>query len=464
MREMSGAGAGILALTRDLCAFATGVAAPENDAFFRRVAEELPITLHAYASGTDSNGWVVPKTWSVERAIVKRDGETVFNGAGEPLAVAAYSKSFQGTLSWEELREHLISIPELPDAYRYHCLWQYRPWAADWVLSIPHRVYERLGPGSYEVDLVTRYEHGHMLVGECELPGELPETIVFNAHTCHPRMANDDFAGVAVLIRLFQWLQTQKTKYSYRLVLAPEHIGTVHYLANRSEEELNRFVAGAFAEMPGTPGPIKIASTFIGGQTFDRAFANAAQHGTRRHVRVPWRKGAGNDETVWEAPGYEVPFVEVSRSEVQSVHYPEYHTSLDVPDLLDEAQLEEFFDLFREVIYIVENDARLFRRFDGLVCLSNPRMNLYMERPDPAINKHLPADSEKWGHLLDSLLRYFNGSMTVLDIAERHDLPFRPLRDYLQKFEDKDLLTMTFEPLRRVPRKPWQQLIGKAEA
>ena len=26
-----------------------------------------------------------------------------------------------------------------------------------------------------------------------------------------------------------------------------------------------------------------------------------------------WREGAGNDETVWESPGFEIPFVELTR-------------------------------------------------------------------------------------------------------------------------------------------------------
>jgi aminopeptidase-like protein len=440
----------VLGLTRDLCAFATGVVAEANEAFFARLGQELPLTLFRYASGLTFNGWVVPQLWGVEKATLSRDGRTLFDGTVHPLAVATYSRPFQGELGLDELKGHLVTKPELPNAYVYHCMWQYRPWDANWALCVPYEVYRTLGPGRYRVDLVTTYERGEMLVAEYEHPGRSDRTIVFNAHTCHPGQANDDFAGVAVLVRLFQWLRSQDTFYTYRLVLGPEHLGTVFYLRDQSPDQLQRLVSGAFAEMPGTGGPIKLASTFLGNQVIDRAFRSAARHHAKDAVSVPWRKGAGNDETVWEAPAYEVPFVEVSRCEDQFRPFREYHSSLDTADLMDEGQLNEFFQVFQHAVQILEQNAFLRRTFDGLVCLSNPEYDLYLERPDPAVVKDLDADAEKWGHLLDCLFRYLDGSMTVLDIAEKHDLPFDRLWRYLDRFRAKGLVRFEPAPIERL--------------
>jgi hypothetical protein len=41
--------------------------------------------------------------------------------------------------------------------------------------------------------------------------------------------------------------------------------------------------------------------------------------------------------------------------------------------------------------------------------------------------------------------------MTVLDIAEKHDLPFDRVFDYLLMFQEKDLVDLVFAPIRRVP-------------
>lgn len=440
-----------IGLTRDLCGYATGVVADDNEPMFARLTRELPLAFHRWPSGEESNGWTVPDNWRVERALLYRDDRPIFDGTSHALAVARYSRSFRGELSWEELRPHIVSNPELPDAHMFHCMWQYRPWDADWALCLPWSVARTLGPGRYRVELETRRSPGEMIAAVHDKPGRSDRVIVFNAHTCHPNQANDGFAAVAVLIRLFQWLAEFETEYTYRLVLAPEHLGTVFYLRDREPGEIERMVCGVFPEMGGTGGPVRVCSTLLGGLTIDAAFANVLRHHARAHVLSPWRCGAGNDETVWEAPGYEVPFVELTRSERPELHYPEYHSSRDTPDLMDPGQLLEFYRILQRVIEIFETDSLLYRRFDGLICLSNPRYDLYLERFDPTVDKALDADAETWGHLLDSLLRYFDGSMSVLDIAERHRLPYDRLLRYLRRFEEKGLIDMEFRPMKRPP-------------
>ncbi len=436
-------------LIKDLCSFATGVVADDNAALFARIERELPLNYFRFASGDSYNGWQVPDNWRVRSAKLYRDGVEVFDGRVHTLGVGRYSKSFSGEMDWTQLSPHLVSNPQQPEAYMFHCMWQYRPWDADWALCLPDRIRRMLGPGSYRVELETEYEAGEMLVAHHHKAGCSNKIIVFNSNTCHPHMANDGFAGTAVLICLFQWLATQDTHYSYRLVLGPEHLGSVFYLRDLPPEEVDRMVCGVFEEMPGTSGAIKATRTFKGGHKIDLAFTNALRHYAKAYQLVPWRKGAGNDETVWEAPGYEVPFVEMTRCEDQFAPYPEYHSSLDTPELMIPGQLDEMLDLLKRVVFSLENDATIQRRFDGLICLSNPHYDLYMERPDPTITKDLAADAEKWGHLLDCLFRYMDGSRTLLEIAEHHDLPFERLHSYLKRFESKGLVSLDFSPIGR---------------
>ena len=81
-------GAGMLALTRDLCVFRTAVVADDNEALFARIGRELPLELFRFASGDTFNGWQVPQNWRVRRAKLFRDGRELFDGAGQALAVA----------------------------------------------------------------------------------------------------------------------------------------------------------------------------------------------------------------------------------------------------------------------------------------------------------------------------------------------------------------------------------------
>lgn len=441
----------IMGLTKELCSFKAMVVSRDNEAMFKRIERELPLKMYRFASGSEHNGWVIPQYWEVKKALIRRGGKVVFDGTVHTLGVAMYSKSFQGELDFEELKKHLVTSEKQPKAHIFHCMWQYRSWDPDWAFCVPYETYKTFGPGTYQVELVTSYEKGEMLVGEYTHHGTTDDTIFFNCHTCHPHMANDSLASVATLIHLFQWLKGQKTHYTYKLILGPEHLGTVFYLKDRSAAELKKMLCGVYTEMAGTPGPIKAASTFHGKQIIDRIFENTLKHYSKAYVQVPWRQGAGNDETVWEAPGYEIPFVELTRCIDMWDPYPEYHTSLDTPESLDPAQVQEFLPIFQKVINAMEKNATMMRQFDGLICLSNPKFNLYMERPDPSINKNLAGDSEKWGQLTDSLLRYFDGSHTILDIAEKHDLPFDLLQEYIAKFADKGLIKLTFAPIPRVP-------------
>jgi aminopeptidase-like protein len=440
-----------LPLIEELCAFESGVVCPDNRALFERLQKELPFNILGYPSGSVFNGWEIPLEWRVKKALIKKDGRVVFDGRSHVLGVARYSESFRGRLTLAELDKHLVSDPGQPQAHLFHCAWQYRPWDADWAFCLPHDLRKQLQDGLYEIELETEKKPGNMLVAEYELPGKSDQVILLNSNTCHPGMANDGFCGAALFIRLLQNLRKKDRHYSYRLILAPEHLGSVFYMKDRSRKEIENLTAALFIEMLGTEAPLKATRTFLGEQDFDKVLRLALRDAGAAFVTAPWREGAGNDETVWEAPGYEIPCVELTRAESVSSPFPGYHTSLDNPSLMREEKLQESYRVLENMIFILEHNACFRRRFEGLICLSNPRYDLYRERPDPAVDKTLPANSENWGRLQDSLLRYFDGRHSLLDIALRHDVPFRDLQRYLTDFEEKGLVFRDFKPLKRPP-------------
>lgn len=440
----------ILSLTRELCSFVTGVVADGNEQLFERLRRELAFDVKRYPTGTSHNGWVVPQNWHVDTATISRDGKVLFDGKVHPLGVAMYSNSFCGELDLEDLRSHVVTNPVQPNAYMFHSIWQIRSWAADWALSVPYKVFKTFGPGRYKVDLRTRKVPGEMPVASFDHRGRSDRTILFHTNICHPTQANDGFCAVALLVRLFQWLANRDTYYTYRLLLAPEHVGSVMYCRDQGREGLQKIVSAIFMEMPGNRAPIAVTSTFLGNQPIDKVFADATRSLTLGVRRAKWRQGCGNDETVWEAPGHEVPCVEVTRAKHFNFPYPEYHSSNDNADLMDPEMVDEMFGVLQQAIETLETNAHPLRRFDGLICLSNPEFDLYMERYDPTIDKGLTDEDEKWGHLLDHLFRELDGSKTVLDIALEHDLPYSRLRRYLRRFEEKGLVELRFAPIERL--------------
>lgn len=416
-----------------------GVSQRENAQLMDLLSQIVPLWIHRFASGREHNGWVVPHDWRVRKAEIRRDGRVVFDGLCHPLAVAGYSSSFSGRVSKAELDEHVFYRDSLPEAYVFHSVYNYRPWQKHWGFCIPWNEYRTWPDGEYEVDLDIAFEDGEMLVADAVIEGESPQTIVFNAHTCHPCQANDDMAGVFVLLELFSRLRRRKLHWTYRLVLAPEHLGTVFYIASLGESELRSIRLGVFAEMLGSDGPLVLQKSFSGESRIDHVAEDVLSRiEPDLHVGA-FRTIVGNDETVWEAPGVEVPMISVSRWP-----YPEYHSSFDSLDIMHPEKLNEAVDALEAMVDVLEADRVVQRRFTGLVALSNPKYDLYVERPDPVVEKGLTEEDLRFGEMQDRLPRYFDGEKTLFEMAREFGVDFRKLRAYLDRFEEKGLVELDF--------------------
>lgn len=455
----------IMGLTRELCAIPTSVVDPSNVILFDRVAREVPLRIFKYPSGSQHNGWVVPQAWSVKTATIKRDGNTIYDGAQGRLGVAQNSRSFQGRVTSDELKKHLYTNGDLPtDARVWHCSWLYRPWQTDWGMTPERRVVNGLSDEEYDVDLRTDFSDGDMLVGDYHLAGEHSQTLVIQSHTCHPHMANDGFSAAAIAIRLMQWLQTRKNKYSYRLVLAPEHIGTIFYLASLPKEETNNIVGAVFAEMLGNDAPLVMGTSFWGNSYLDAIFNHVGNRYAEDFKKFPFRQTVGNDETVWDAAGIEIPMVQINRCAKFQYPFPEYHSTLDTPDSLDPQKLDEAFRFLQRAIEIFDSNATMVRHFEGLLCLSNPKHGLYRPRVDPSIQAGTQSLIEdRWGYFQDCVTRYMDANLSVLEISERHGLPYFEVLDYLRKWEAKGLISFNALQPRRDARMEIGQVVHSWE-
>ena len=419
-----------------------GVNQEDNEEMYSLFSSLYPIKKHRYSAGREHNGWVVPHRWKVHKAQIIKDGEVLFDGTIHPMAVAGYSTSFRGEIDKDELDKHLFYRSEMPSAYAFHCLYNYRPWEKHWGFCVPYEICSSWGPGKYLVELNTSFDDGQMIVGEWYQQGLSTDTIVFNAHTCHPCQANDDMVGVFVLAELFKWLATENRQYSYLGIVAPEHLGTVFYLADMPRDKRKAIKLGCFVEMVGTDGPFRLQQSFTGQSRIDYVAHHVLRDVDPKIVLEPFRSVVGNDETVWEAPGIEIPMISISRWP-----YPEYHTSFDSADIMSQEKMDEALDVLKKIISILENDKFPLRKFDGLLALSNPKYNLYIERDDPVVPKQLDELGRKMGRMQDHLPRYLDGSKSILDLAVQFEIPFYFLKEYLQRFAEKDLVRLEPVPL-----------------
>jgi len=270
---------------------------PDTDKAVEILRKELKFNIHEFPSLTEYNGWIVPQSWEVKKAEIRSNGKLIYDGKKHPLGVMGYAKSFQGKVSLKELKKHLTYRKDWPNAIGYHCDYYYKPWRSDWGFSVPYSLLKNMKEGEYEINLQTSFTKNTMKVLDFFLPGIINNVIFFNAHNCHAAQANDDISGVVVSTELMKRLSKKKLRYSYRLIIAPEHLGTIFYLANLPDEEIKNIKFGFFLETLGNNNRFALQKSFFGNTYLDNACEHYLSSNYPDSFIDNFRKIVGNDET-----------------------------------------------------------------------------------------------------------------------------------------------------------------------
>lgn len=334
------------------------------------LATQVPMQIHEYPTGTHCWTWIVPEKWTCREAYLETlTGERLFSYVDNPLHVVSYSLPFQGEVSRQELDAHLHTHPKLPDAVPF----KFHYYERDWGLCCTQRQKDALNDERYRVVIDTIYSYGTLKVGEVVVPGEHETCIVLCAHLCHPAQVNDDLAGVVVGIEVVRrLLQRQHRRYTYRLLIVPESIGSVAYLSHH-EQHIPTMKGGIFLEMLGLEHPHALQSSFEGNTEMDICCTLALhEHGPQGWVGA-YRTVIGNDERQFNAPGVRVPMVSLSRVLPRTAPdwpYPEHHSNHDSPSITSLAALEASCNLVLSMIDTLEQNRIPVNQFKGEVFLS----------------------------------------------------------------------------------------------
>ena len=117
-------------------------------ATFERLSQEIPLTIHEVASGTEVFDWTVPEEWNIREAWIKDpQGKKVVDFANHNLHVLGYSIPVSEKLPLTELKSRLFTLPDQPDLIPYRTSYYKKTWG----FCLPHRDLEKLQEGEYEV-------------------------------------------------------------------------------------------------------------------------------------------------------------------------------------------------------------------------------------------------------------------------------------------------------------------------
>ena len=400
------------------------------DSALQALATQVPMTVHEYPSGTECWTWIIPQKWTCHEGYLETlDGRRLLSYKDNPLHVVSYSAPFNAEVSREELFDHLLVHPKLPDAVPYG----YKFYERDWGLCCSRDQKATLTDERYRVVIDSEFTPGTLKVGEAVVRGASDDCIVLCAHLDHPGMVNDDMSGVVVGVEVMRRLaQRRHLRHTYRLLVVPETIGSVAYLSH-NEHRIPTMKGGLFLEMLGLNNPLALQMSHSGDTTVDRCFGLAFREAAPDGWTGDFLTVIRNDERQFNAPGVRVPMLSLSRvlpPDSPDWPYPEYHTHLDNPDLLSEAALEGSVDVVLAMIEAWEANRVPVNKFKGEVFLSR-----YGLHPDPKV------DPEGYRATFQVMFE-LDGSRSIAEIAHKLDLPFAVVKRFVEAFHRAGLVEL----------------------
>tara|TARA_B100001093_G_scaffold78881_1_gene70126 strand:- start:3004 stop:4380 length:1377 start_codon:yes stop_codon:yes gene_type:complete len=418
-----------------------GIAQKDNALFQKSIMIDGISKIDSFASRSEQNGWIIPDEWSVKKCSIKdTHGNEIYDGLENPLAVAAYSSSFEGVLKKEQYNNHFYTSLEKPNSIPFHFLFRYKPWLNEWAICMPQAIRDEIEYNSeVSIELITEKVPGKMHTLEYSHEGQSSKTYYFNAHDCHPCQFEDGPAGMVIIWELFNWLKGRKTKYSYKALIAPEIIGSSYYLMNLPKQDVNNIEACLFLEMLGLNHRYSIQQSVKENSIYERAIQHILSLREEEYGLFGFRECVGNDEILWESPGFSIPCPSLTRVRGGGIfpHYDEYHTAADKIYEYTEKSIISTLDLLKEVITIIENNVVPQVTCRGIPCLSNPKIDLYKTNYDPTVNKDKNTVFHKRiSRMQMKIFHDLQKGLDVLDLAILYQLPFNEVFNFIKKLEE----------------------------
>jgi aminopeptidase-like protein len=389
------------------------------------IGKHIPVESHEVPSGTKVFDWIVPKEWNIQDAYIKNArGERVVDFQKSNLHVVSYSQPVHATMTLEELRPHLHSLPGDPERIPYRTSY----YKESWGFCLSHQQLKGLTDKEYEVCIDSTITEGHLTYGECYIKGELEQEILISCHICHPSLCNDNLSGIALATFLAKALSSTSLRYSYRFLFIPGTIGSITWLALH-QKQISKIKAGIVVTGVGDSGPVTYKKSRQGNAEIDRAFNYILKTSGQAHTIIDFFP-YGYDERQYCSPGFNLPvgcFMRTPHGE-----YSEYHTSGDNLAFVQPEYLEASLTCCLEVLTLLERNRTYLSQY--LQC--EPQLG------KRGLYRAIGGESEGAKREMAMLwvLNLSDGHYSVLEIAERSNMPFRIISEAAVLLADHGLL------------------------
>jgi aminopeptidase-like protein len=354
-----------------------------------------------------------------------------------------FSTGIDRTLSFEELRPHLHSIPNLPEAIPYVTSYYQRNWG----FCLPYRELERMPPGPYHAYIDADHRPGHLVYGHTLLRGKTNREVLISSYACHPSLANNELSGPIVLALLYGRIAAWPSRrYTYRFVIAPETIGSITYLARHGERLRQVLDAGLVLTCVGGPNKrLSYKTTRRESSLIDRTVLALAKQGDLDVEIRPFIANGGSDERQYNSPGFNLPVGQMARSVYKQ--YEGYHNSLDTKAFMSIDSLVDSTDRLELLLKALEGAGR-FRNLAPFGEVQLGRRGLYPNTNSPELwtyTNDTLADNRTFLNRVMTVLNYSDGVHDMVFVAERCGCKLQELAPVIACLEDNGLLELCTE-------------------
>jgi aminopeptidase-like protein len=418
-------GAAIYALAEELFPICRSITGDGVRQTLRILADYFPLEIHEVPTGTNVFDWTVPREWNIRDAYIKdAQGRRIVDFAKSNLHVVSYSAPIKARLPLDELKRHIHTLPDRPKLIPYRTSY----YAETWGFCMSHEEFLALQEGEYDVCIDSTLSDGSLTYGEFVHRGESEDEVLISAHVCHPSLADDNCSGLSVLAHLAAEIASRRTRLTYRFIVAPGTIGAITWLA-RNEQNAPRIKAGILLSCVGDRAPPVFKRSRNGKAHIDRIMQNVLAHSSPKGTLIDFSP-YGYDERQYCSPAFDLPVGLLQRSRFGT--FPEYHTSADNLDFITPENLEASCRIVLEAIAVLEGDGKML----NLSPKCEPqlgRRGLYSNTGgDP--NAAARAMAMLW------VLNFSDGHHSLLDIAERAEMPFSTVHEASEKLRQAGLL------------------------
>ncbi len=413
-----------------------------NRKTLRIIAEYLPIEVKKYPCGSGLFDWTVPDEWVIRDAWIRdSEGRDVVCFSDNPLHVVSYSGPVNATLTFDELRGHLHTLQNVPNAIPYRTSYYQK----DWGFCVTQSQYQNLleTPGEFHVFIDSEFKpDGNMVTGELVIPGESSEEYLVSTYICHPAMANDNLSGiVAAMILARDCLDHGPSRVGWRFAFVPETIGAIAYLADH-ETDLASVKGGFVLSCCGGKGPLGYKSSFQGNSSIDRAVELAFRDFGIEPLRYPFLP-TGSDERQFSSPGFRIPMTTVCKDKYHE--YREYHTSLDNLEFVTGEQILAAVTIYRAAFLILEQN----KFYKSLFQKGEPQLGRRGLYPRTGGGNNQPADMQQGERsqytsveALSWALFLADGKTDLLTMSEKSGVRFVELLKIFEKLQRENVVQL----------------------